>query len=181
MGYDYAFDQDISQVDIYEKAVKNLVPQLFKGYNVTVLAYGQTGSGKTHSMGTTNTSSTSEDAEGVIPRAIRDIFNVISTDTDHKFVIRVSFIELYKEQLFDLLSSKSNKKEECMVDLREDPKKGVQIVNLSEIGVATLDATMHQLERGSTRRVTAATAMNNVSSRSHAIFTIHIEQTKAAT
>ena len=149
----------------------------FSGYNATVLAYGQTGSGKTFSMGTSNREGeTPVHHEGVIPRAVRDIFERIKDlKSDYDFCIRVAFVELYKEKLYDLLSPTSKIKEDCMVDLREDPVKGVVISNLTEVTVKDLRSTMDQLEVGSVKRVTAATAMNNTSSRSHAIFTIYIE------
>ena len=75
------------------------------GYNATVLAYGQTGSGKTHSMGTVSTESTPLELEGTIPRAIREIFHRISNMPSYDFSVKVAFVELYKEQLYDLLST----------------------------------------------------------------------------
>ena len=84
------------------------------------MAYGQTGSGKTYTMGTNN-----EIPEGVIPRAVRTIFNKIAVLKDqYDFTVRVAFVELYNEKLYDLLSQRSKIKEECIVDLREDPTKG---------------------------------------------------------
>ncbi len=198
--YDFAYSTEVAQSNIYKESVQPLVDKLFKGrfeiqveknriwfscwcfpgFNATVLAYGQTGSGKTYSMGTANKESeTPASEEGVIPRAVRDIFNRIDELRSHyDFIVRVSFIELYKENLYDLLSTKSKKKEDCAVDLREDPVKGVIITNLTEVVVDGLNSTMNQLEAGSFKRVTAATAMNNVSSRSHAIFTVYIEGTR---
>merc|ERR1712018_497022 len=171
--YDFAYPASSEQGQIYEKSVQPLIEKLFKGYNATVLAYGQTGSGKTYTMGTNN-----EIPEGVIPRAVRTIFNKIAVLKDqYDFTVRVAFVELYNEKLCDLLSQRSKIKEECIVDLREDPTKGVVISNLTEVPVETLDSTMEKLEQGSIKRVTAATAMNNVSSRSHAIFTIFVEGT----
>ncbi len=70
-----------------------------------MLAYGQTGSGKTHSMGTCTNESTPLELEGVIPRAVREIFNRMAAMSDYEFSIRVAFVELYKEQLYDLLST----------------------------------------------------------------------------
>ena len=117
--------------------------------------------------------------EGVIPRAVKEIFSRISEKSDdYDFSVRVAFIELYKEKLYDLLSTKSKIKEDCIVDLREDPTRGVVIANLTEVVVENLRQTMEQLENGSVKRVTAATAMNNTSSRSHAIFTLCIEGTR---
>jgi kinesin family protein 4/21/27 len=144
------------------------------------LAYGQTGSGKTYSMGTANREdSTPDHQEGVIPRAVREIFyRIEGLKTDYDFNVRVAFVELYKERLYDLLSTKSKMKDDCIVDLREDPVRGVIITNLTEVVVDNLYKTMQQLEHGSVKRVTAATAMNNTSSRSHAIFTVYIEGTR---
>ncbi|XP_027230346.2 chromosome-associated kinesin KIF4-like isoform X2 [Penaeus vannamei] len=173
--YDFAFSSDTSQGYVYESAVKKVVQNLFKGYNVTVLAYGQTGSGKTHSMGTAYTQGIETDDEaGIIPRAVRDIFEGVSEKKNSDFLVKVSFIELYKESLFDLLTNKS--RDECVVDIREDPRGGIKIVGLTEIPVTTLEETMKCLERGAQNRATGATAMNARSSRSHAIFSLHIEQ-----
>lgn len=117
--------------------------------------------------------------EGVIPRAVKEIFSKISEKSDdYDFSVRVAFIELYKEKLYDLLSTKSKIKEDCIVDLREDPTRGVVIANLTEVVVGNLRQTLEQLENGSVKRVTAATAMNNTSSRSHAIFTLYVEGTR---
>ena len=134
-------------------------------------------------MGTSNREGEIESAlEGVIPRAVKEIFSRISEKSDdYDFNVRVAFIELYKEKLYDLLSTKSKIKEDCIVDLREDPTKGVVIANLTEVVVGNLRQTMEQLENGSVKRVTAATAMNNTSSRSHAIFTLYIEGTRKST
>ena len=106
---------------------------------------------------------------------LQDIFSEASRRSDEIDVsIRVAFIELYKEQLYDLLSPKATggNKENCVLDIREDPIKGVCIPGLTELEVGTLESTMMQLEKGSINRVTAATAMNKTSSRSHAIFTL---------
>ncbi|XP_026463044.1 chromosome-associated kinesin KIF4A-like, partial [Ctenocephalides felis] len=154
--YNHVFPPEVSQAEFYDTAVKGLVYGLFKGYNVTILAYGQTGSGKTHSMGMAYSVGPVEEM-GVIPRA-------------------VSFMELYQEQLFDLLS-KSNR-DQSIVDIREDQQKRIVIPGLTEIEVRNAKDTLDCLVRGYRRRAVGATAMNSQSSRSHAIFTIHILQRK---
>jgi kinesin family protein 4/21/27 len=121
---------------LYEGSVKEMLQKLFEGYNVTVLAYGQTGSGKTHSMGTAYKSDIDSELLGVIPRAVRDIFRMISEKEDSDYVVKVSFIELYNEQLFDLLSQQA-RREDRMVDLREDGKGGIKMPGLTEIAVRT--------------------------------------------
>jgi len=171
--YDYALPGDASNETTYNQAVAGMIPRLFEGYNITVLAYGQTGSGKTHSMGTAYKKDAQPELEGVIPRAVRDIFTEVAAKTDTTYVVKVSFVELYNEQLFDLLSSKT-RREDTMVDIREDGK-GIKIPGLTEQEVGSVEATMALLEKSSEGRVTAATAMNKVSSRSHAIFTLTME------
>ncbi|PNF43510.1 hypothetical protein B7P43_G09319 [Cryptotermes secundus] len=118
-------------------------------------------------MGTTYTG---DGNMGVIPRAINDIFDKIKEMKNWDFRITVSFMELYKEQLFDLLGT--NK---CAVDIREDGK-GIRIPGLTEIPVSCVDDTTRCLIQGSACRATGATAMNEQSSRSHAIFTVTIQQ-----
>ncbi|XP_036139032.1 chromosome-associated kinesin KIF4 isoform X2 [Monomorium pharaonis] len=170
--YNYVFPPYIGQEDFYNTAIKGLVDNIFQGYNVTILAYGQTGSGKTHSMGT---SYTGVGEKGIIPRVIYDIFEVIKSKEDWSFKVAVSFMELYQEQLYDLLSDKQ--KSQSIVDIREDGKS-IRIVGITEKQVINAHETLECLTQGSMGRVTGATAMNAHSSRSHAIFTLCVCQQK---
>lgn len=173
--YNYVFDPDVSQGTVYDTAVRKLVMQLFKGYNVTILAYGQTGSGKTFSMGTCYNG---EGEMGIIPRAVSDIFDKIKETKDKEFSVTASFMELYKEQLFDLLACSSKPRDQCVVDIREDSRGGIRIPGLLEMEVVNTEDAFKALMMGSTGRATGATAMNAQSSRSHAIFTITINMCK---
>ena len=112
--------------------------------------------------------------EGVIPRSVKDIFVHIMEKQDTEFLVKVSFMELYNEELFDLLSGKP-RREDTMVDIREDGNKGIKIPGLTETPISSVLEAMTMLEKASEGRVTAATAMNARSSRSHAIFTLCIE------
>lgn len=150
-----------------------MVLKLFAGYNVTILAYGQTGSGKTHTMGTTFDGNTNEEM-GVIPRAIGEIFEKIATMEDAEFTVQCSFVELYQEKLYDLLSK--NSREQSVVDIREIDNK-IVIPNLTETSVKSINETIKCLIQGSSDRAVGATAMNAQSSRSHAIFTITVQKT----
>ncbi|KAH0949886.1 hypothetical protein HN011_002770 [Eciton burchellii] len=170
--YNYVFHPDIGQEDFYNIAIKRLIDNTFQGYNVTILAYGQTGSGKTHSMGTNYTG---VGEKGVIPRVIEDIFDIIQSKEDWNFKVTVSFMELYQEQLYDLLSDKQ--RSQSIVDIREDGKS-IKIFGVTEKEVMNANETLECLSQGSMGRVTGATAMNAHSSRSHAIFTICIHQQK---
>ncbi|KAI4490936.1 hypothetical protein M0802_010610 [Mischocyttarus mexicanus] len=168
--FNYVFTPDINQENFYNTAIKDMVSRIFEGYNVTILAYGQTGSGKTHSMGTDY--SGVEDM-GIIPRAMHDIFDIVKSKTDWKFRTSVSFMELYQEQLYDLLSDKQRSL--STIDIRED-SKGIKMVGVTEKEVQSAEESLECLIEGSQGRVTGSTAMNAQSSRSHAIFTLHIHQ-----
>lgn len=170
--YNYVYAPEDTQEMLYENAVKRMVMRLFDGYNCTILAYGQTGSGKTHTMGTTFNGIMDEEM-GVIPRAVSEIFSIIETMTDHDFTVNCSFVELYQEKLYDLLSS--NQREQSVVDIREIEGK-VVIPNLTEKIVKNTFETTTCLMNGSSDRVVAATAMNATSSRSHAIFTVTVQK-----
>ncbi|XP_047536832.1 chromosome-associated kinesin KIF4 isoform X1 [Vanessa atalanta] len=172
--YNYVFPQHITQQEFYDTAVKCLIGKLFQGYNVTILAYGQTGSGKTYTMGTNYSGSDGDFTKlGVIPQAVADIFDFIEAHED-KFIfkVNVSFMELYQEQCYDLLSGKE--RGHSIIEIREDINKGVILPGITELPVSSTMETMTVLERGSAGRVTGSTAMNQASSRSHAVFTIVI-------
>ncbi|XP_058484145.1 kinesin family member 4 [Solea solea] len=172
--YDYVFDPAAEQEEVYSTAVSPLLYGLFKGYHATVLAYGQTGSGKTFSMGGTYTSAQENDQlVGVIPRVIRKIFEEREKRTDCEFHLAVSYLEIYNEDILDLLSSSKDKP---TLSIREDPKDGIKIVGLTERQVFSAHEMVGCLELGNSARTVGSTAMNAASSRSHAIFTITLEQ-----
>lgn len=169
--YNYVFDSTDTQQDIYESCVRSKIKKLLEGYNVTILAYGQTGSGKTYTMGTAFDGVMDENA-GVIPRAVHEIFHeTAGMEEQWHFKITCSFVELYQEQFFDLFST--NKREASTVDIRED-KNRIVMPGLTEVEVRNAKHLLDELLRGSAGRAVAATAMNETSSRSHAIFTITV-------
>ncbi|RUS72535.1 hypothetical protein EGW08_019702 [Elysia chlorotica] len=172
--YDFAFGPTDPQVDVYNLSCRKLIKSIFKGYNATILAYGQTGSGKTFTMGGYEASlEGDEDAMGVIPRILREVFEIIEQKTDSTFAVKVSYMEIYKEDVLDLLCPQS---ERCPLSIREEGNGGIKIQGTREISVTGFDETMKLLNHGASGRTTGATAMNNTSSRSHAIFTLHIDQ-----
>ncbi|XP_013147800.1 PREDICTED: chromosome-associated kinesin KIF4-like isoform X1 [Papilio polytes] len=178
--YNYVFPQHITQQEFYDTAVKGLIRKLFQGYNVTILAYGQTGSGKTYTMGTNYSGSEGDSTNlGVIPQAVADIFDFIDVnETKFSFKVTVSFMELYQEQCYDLLSGKE--RAHSVIDIREDINKGVHLPGITELPVTSTAETMMVLEKGSIGRVTGSTAMNQASSRSHAVFTIVVAKESKA-
>ena len=169
-----------SEKALYAQCVEPLVTGLLSGYNATVLAYGQTGSGKTFTMGTARdalrdfASETEREPLGVIPRVMRTLFErVEALPGDNSVRIKVGFIEIHKEEIRDLLRPKS------AVSLRDAPD-GVTLVGAREKEVRTIEEMATTLRDGSSARATAATGMNDRSSRSHAIFTIHVETASGA-
>ncbi|XP_012383481.2 chromosome-associated kinesin KIF4A [Dasypus novemcinctus] len=175
--YDFVFDPATEQEEVFNTAVAPLMKGIFKGYNATVLAYGQTGSGKTYSMGGAYTAEQeNEPTVGVIPRVIQLLFKEIEKKSDYEFTMKVSYLEIYNEEVLDLLCSSREKASQ--ISIREDPKEGIKIVGLTEKTVLVALDTVTCLEQGNNCRTVASTAMNSQSSRSHAIFTISIEQRK---
>ncbi|PON91611.1 Kinesin-like protein [Trema orientale] len=190
--YDYVYGSAGSpSSSIYEDCVAPLVDALFHGYNATVLAYGQTGSGKTYTMGTNYTGEGS--SFGIIPKVMESIFRgVCSKKQNTEFLIRVSFIEIFKEEVFDLLdpSSTAFSKHEgaaplkpagparVPIQIRETVNGGITLAGVTEAEVRTKEEMASYLTRGSLSRATGSTNMNSQSSRSHAIFTITMEQKK---
>ncbi|PKA54345.1 Kinesin-like protein KIN12A [Apostasia shenzhenica] len=156
-----------------------MVENCMAGYNSCMFAYGQTGSGKTHTMlgdieGGTRRSIVNN---GMTPRVFEYLFSRIQKEkevqSDKKllFTCRCSFLELYNEQIFDLLDP-------CSVNLqiREDARKGIHVENLKEIEVSSPRDVIQQLIQGAANRKVSATNMNHASSRSHSVFTCTIER-----
>ena len=159
---------------MYKETCQPLVENLFEGYNATVFAYGQTGSGKTYTMGNDGNSS----SDGMIPRTVSDIFKkckeVEGTGSTTK--IEFSYMEIYKEECYDLLA---NDKKKC--DIRELVNGETVVDGLSHVNVTSENDVHDLLVRISRVRTTAKTAMNSVSSRSHAICTFTLTTTKQET
>eukprot|EP00775_Hariotina_reticulata_P005026 gene5026-5268_t len=158
--------------NLYPDCVQPLVDGLFKGYNATVFAYGQTGSGKTYTMG----SAWSPDMTitGVIPSVMDELFSRVDSTTNTDFTVKVSFVEIHKEEVRDLLWV-NTAAPRPVVTIRELPS-GVSLSGATECQVHSKEEMAHVLMQGTLMRAVASTNMNNRSSRSHAIFTITLEQ-----
>ncbi|KAM5258100.1 kinesin-like protein KIF27 isoform 2-T3 [Hipposideros larvatus] len=176
--FDFVFGKNSTQDEVYNMCIKPLVLSLIEGYNATVFAYGQTGSGKTYTIGGGHIASVVEGQKGIIPRAIQEIFQNISENPSTDFKIKVSYIEVYKEDLRDLLELEPSMKD---LHIREDEKGNTVIVGAKECQVESADEVMSFLETGNAARHTGTTQMNEHSSRSHAIFTISICQVEKNT
>uniref|UniRef100_A0A8C8H3K6 Kinesin-like protein n=1 Tax=Oncorhynchus tshawytscha TaxID=74940 RepID=A0A8C8H3K6_ONCTS len=180
--FDMVFGPAAKQIDVYKSVVCPILDEVISGYNCTVFAYGQTGTGKTFTMEgerSPNEEFTWEEdpLAGIIPRTLHQIFEKLS-DNGTEFSVKVSLLEIYNEELFDLLSPCSDVTER--LQLFDDPrnKRGVIIKGLEEITVHNKNEIYQILERGSAKRKTASTLMNAYSSRSHSVFsvTIHMKE-----
>lgn len=172
--FDQVFGIESTQDEVFQGCAKDLVMTVFKGYNATILAYGQTGSGKTYTMGSGRLTDIKQEDIGIIPRVISLIFEELEKrKSEAEFVVKINFIEIYNEEIHDLLN-KSGITTEKNLAIRERAGS-IVIDGLSEEIVVNVDNTLKCLEDGSLQRSVASTLMNSQSSRSHAIFTINID------
>ncbi|XP_060537450.1 kinesin-like protein KIF3A [Cylas formicarius] len=167
--FDHIFGPLSTQLDVYVKVAAPIVEQALTGYNGTIFAYGQTGTGKTYTMAGENNVA---ELRGIIPNTFSHIFAQIAHASEEKsFVVKVTYLEIYNEEVRDLLSDNPNKK----LQIKERTDIGVYVKDLSGFTVDSVESIMKLLNAGNKNRVTRSTLMNDVSSRSHAIFTITIE------
>ncbi|XP_063706731.1 chromosome-associated kinesin KIF4 [Culicoides brevitarsis] len=166
--FNHVFSQKDSQEQVYSDAVEPMIENLFKGYNITILAYGQTGSGKTYTMGTASNGEEGQNM-GVIPRAVREIFEKIQEKDDSDVKITCSFYELYNEEVFDLLTDENVSRENSVRKVQMNKIEG-----LSEKSVFKPEDCLNYLQSGSQKRTVGATAMNKESSRSHAVYSLNL-------
>ncbi len=172
---DAVLDELNSQGDVYERsgACKAITEDLFKGFNCTILAYGQTGAGKTFTMGTAAGQSPEiTESDGVIPRACMDLFTSIKTKCDGNAEVELSYLEVYNEEIRDLMSADGNDKQ---LRIRESLNGEVYVSGLTAVGVGSPADIGKLMEEASGRRVVASTKMNATSSRSHAICVLKVK------
>uniref|UniRef100_A0A6Q2Z3V9 Kinesin motor domain-containing protein n=1 Tax=Esox lucius TaxID=8010 RepID=A0A6Q2Z3V9_ESOLU len=170
---DFLFEETGCQEEVYTVCVQPLIEAFFQGFNATVFAYGQTGSGKTYTIGEANISSFRDEEQGVIPRAVAEVFKLLDENDLSDFSVRVSYLEVYKEDFRDLLEVETSSKD---IHIREDDKGNIVLCGVKECEVEGLDEVLSLLESGNTARHTGATQMNPHSSRSHTIFSVHMDQ-----
>lgn len=183
--FDKVFGPTSQQKDLYDLAVSPIVYEVLEGYNCTIFAYGQTGTGKTYTMeggGARKKNGEFPSDAGVIPRAVKQIFDILEAQ-NAEYSMKVTFLELYNEEITDLLALEETSKfiddkSKKPIALMEDGKGGVFVRGLEEEIVCTANEIYKILEKGSAKRRTAETLLNKQSSRSHSIFsiTIHIKE-----
>eukprot|EP00980_Cylindrotheca_fusiformis_P021197 scaffold8150_cov118-Cylindrotheca_fusiformis.AAC.6 len=171
--FDKTFGEDVDTAHVYDNVAKSIVSSAVGGLNGTIFAYGQTSSGKTYTMQGCGTIEDGSHAEGgVVHMAAKDIFSHITSQQDRVFLVRASFLEIYNEEVRDLLSTTSQ-----TLHIREDPRRGVFVQSVEEI-VTDFESLLKILFKGEKSRQIASTGMNERSSRSHTIFRITIESRK---
>ena len=173
---DAVLDPFTTQEEVYEKsgASNAVCNDIFNGYNATILAYGQTGSGKTHTMGTAVRGDGGvqvKEADGMIPRACIDLFQSVQQKCDGNARVELSYLEIYNEEIRDLLVLHDN---HGSLKIRETLNGEVYVSGLTYKEVTCPQDVGKYMEQASQKRVVASTAMNAVSSRSHAICTLRI-------
>ncbi|XP_034670493.1 osmotic avoidance abnormal protein 3 isoform X2 [Drosophila subobscura] len=170
--FDSVYDMISKTEVIYNEMCYSLVESTLDGYNGTIFAYGQTGCGKTHTMQGYGNVQEGYNC-GIIPRCFEHIFETISMATNIRYLALVSYLEIYNENIRDLLSDSTSV---INHPLKEIPGVGVTVPTLSTQPVINAKQCYYWLKLGNKNRVTASTLMNEQSSRSHTIFTISLEQ-----
>nr|XP_006006714.1 PREDICTED: kinesin-like protein KIF3C [Latimeria chalumnae] len=166
--FDAVYDANSKQGDLYDETVRPLIDSVSQGFNGTIFAYGQTGTGKTYTM---QGLWTDPDRRGVIPNCFEHIFTHISRSQNQQYLVRASYLEIYQEEIKDLLGKDQSQK----LELKENPETGVYIKDLSSFVTKNVKEIEHVMNVGNQARSVGATNMNEHSSRSHAIFVITVE------
>ena len=181
--YNHVFSPTSTQTEVFEECMRPLVDSVLEGYHATVLAYGQTGSDRA-TMGDVVRRRRGDArirAAGLIPRAIGALFEKAGATEGLSMQATATFIEIYKEEVHDLLSWKENINPDgsgglATLPIRENgPDGGLTLTGQQSKGVVSVDDCMGVLAEGARNRATGATAMNASSSRSHAIFTLALQ------
>jgi kinesin family member 5 len=193
--FDDILDMNSDQLTSYESLGEPILNDILNGYNSTLMAYGQTGSGKTftvfgsrHSIDTIGKSGPLLNDTGIVPRLVESLFEHIRVNPDNaQFRITTSFLQIYMEQITDLLApipfdnnrgsySARNHNASKTLTIREDPETGIFVHGLTLKKIRSKEELLNIVKRGARFRSTNSTTMNQTSSRSHAILQIFVEQ-----
>ncbi|OAL33580.1 hypothetical protein AYO20_07087 [Fonsecaea nubica] len=171
--FDKVFSPAADQTIIFDDVVAPILNEMLTGFNCTIFAYGQTGTGKTYTMSgdMTDTLGLLSDAAGIIPRVLYSLFQKLEAD-EVECSVKCSFIELYNEELRDLLSPDDSAKLKIFDDASRKSHSATVVQGMEESHIQNAAAGIKLLREGSHRRQVAATKCNDLSSRSHTVFTI---------
>ncbi|KAK2186663.1 hypothetical protein NP493_192g03000 [Ridgeia piscesae] len=166
--FDSVYNWDSKQRDLYDETFRDLIQAVLDGFNGTIFAYGQTGTGKTFTMqGVKN----DPELRGVIPNSFEHIFQHIARTENQQYLVRASYLEIYMEEIRDLLAKDQTKR----LELKERTDTGVYVKDLSSFVTKSIKEIEHVMNVGNQNRSVGSTNMNEQSSRSHAIFIITVE------
>lgn len=175
--FDEIADSSVTQEYVFSSIGKQTIEGCMKGYNGTIFAYGQTGSGKTFTMlgPHEDNDNFQHELRGVIPRSFEYLFKLVNKQKEIHgdkvvFLCKCSFLEIYNEQIFDLLDTSSSS-----LQLRENIHRGVYVEGVHEQVIQNANEAYEVLNCGWVNRTVASTTMNHESSRSHAVFTVSLE------
>ena len=166
MNFDFAFSPSIGQKEIFNNTTKFLIDKVINGFNATVFAYGVTGAGKTYTM------LGNEENPGIMVWTLKELYKRINEFKNREYLIKLWYVEIYNENIRDLLSNKNEKNEN--LELREDPVEGIIINNITEIITNSMNEILNLLKKGNKNRTVEETDANKTSSRSHAILQIKV-------
>ena len=152
------------------RPLEKYADSVLRGFNGTIFAYGQTGAGKSHTM---EGLADKPELRGIIPNSFKHIFDHINANTDpnKQFLVRASYLEIYNEEIRDLLGKDKTQR----LELKENVEREVYVKDLMAVVVKSAAEMDTVLQNGKKNRVTGATLMNETSSRSHAVFLITLE------
>ena len=178
--FDHVFGMELSQSQLYAETAAPMLRSFMEGYNCTIMAYGQTGSGKTFTMGTSDMIYHDTSNQGLISRFVTDLYaNLTSSIAEGRhisFQIKACYLEIYGEEVYDLLDVSASTSNRISLAVREDESGRIFVQGQREVTVGSAESTLEVLSSGARHRITASTAMNAGSSRSHAVFTLLLEQ-----
>jgi len=171
--FDKVFSPAADQAIVFDDVVLPILSEMLRGYNCTIFAYGQTGTGKTYTMSGDMTESCGllTDAAGIIPRVLQSLFQRLEAE-ETECTIKCSFIELYNEELRDLLATDESVKLKIYDDTNKKNHSATIVQGMEESHITSAAGGIKLLQQGSHRRQVAATKCNDLSSRSHTVFTI---------
>jgi len=159
---------------VFDTCGREIVRGLVEGFNGTIMCYGQTGAGKTFTM---SGSTQNYKYRGIIPRAIAQVFQEIGQKFEQQYTVSVSYVEIYNELMFDLLSTTPTAEQSgAAISIQDDAKGEIHVKGLSQNVCQNEEEALNYLFEGESNRTVSAHSLNRESSRSHCIYTIHVEQ-----
>ncbi|CAD8207126.1 unnamed protein product [Paramecium octaurelia] len=164
--FNQCFDSKHTTKFIYQQQIQRITLSSLQGINGTVFMYGQTGSGKTYTM------MGYEQEEGILKQGLKDLFGEIAKQSDRQYFLRCSYVEIYTDQVYDLLATQERLSETLLIN--EDYNKEFVIKGAIEEVVTNINEIMDILQFGESNRHYASTVMNHCSSRSHTIFRLYV-------